>query len=461
MIRTKPSPPAAIVHLGLGAFFRAFGIPWIAEAGGDWGVIGVSLRSPQTRNALAGQDWVYTAAEMGTDGIIPRVIENLSTVLVAPENPSAVLQHMADPAIKIVSLTVTEKGYCHDPAAGALNPNHPDILHDIAHKLPRSAPGYLVRALQMRRTNGDPAFTVMSCDNLPDNGKVTRAVTIALAHKIDPDLADWIAHNVAFPSTMIDRIVPATTPDDIVNLHAQTGQHDAAPVMHEPFRQWVIEDDFPQGRPALDTVGAQLVSDVAPFEAMKLRMLNGTHSAIAYLGYLAGHQYVSQAAADPVFTAFLKHLWNDHIIPSVPPPDGVDLHDYASALMARYQNPAIQHATWQIAMDGSQKLPQRILGTLRDGLDSGRDVTGLLLVVAAWIRYVGGTDEAGNPIDVRDPFAADLAACHASDDPVAAILSQGAVFDVDLAAQVKVPLTDIYNTLVAKGARATIESITP
>jgi fructuronate reductase len=247
----SPKPATGIVHLGLGAFFRAFGCIYIADAmaasGGDWGIVGVSLRSPDTRDALRGQDWGYTSVALTAAGAEPRWITVLNDVLVAPEDPAAVLAAMADPAVKIVSLTVTEKGYCHNPATGALNRDHPDIQHDLAHALPVSAPGFLVRALQMRRAAGLPPFTVLTCDNLPENGKLVRGLVLELARLLDADLADWIAAEGRFPSTMVDRITPATTPADIARVAAMTGRADAAPVMHEAFAQWAVEDDFVNG----------------------------------------------------------------------------------------------------------------------------------------------------------------------------------------------------------------------
>ncbi|WP_425415682.1 mannitol dehydrogenase family protein [Paracoccus tibetensis] len=461
MTRTPSEAPAGIVHLGLGAFFRAHGAIFVAEAmeasGGDWGIIGVSLQSTGTRDKLAPQGWAYTALELGPQGETPQVVSVLRDVLVAPENPQAVLDAMAAPEVRIVSLTVTEKGYCHEPSTGRLNEHHPDIRHDLDNPLPKSAPGFLVRALQARREARLPPFTVLCCDNLPENGRVVRGVVLDLARLIDPALADWIAANGAFPSTMVDRIVPATTPADLDRLEALTGARDEAPVMHEPFRQWVIEDDFCAGRPDLGAVGVQLVADVTPFEHMKLRMLNGTHSSLAYLGYLAGHETIADTARDPVFAAFVRRLWQDEIIPALAPPPGEDLGAYAEALAARYENPAIRHRTWQIAMDGSQKLPQRILGTIAEGRAAGREVAGLTLAVAAWMRYASGTDEKGAPIEVKDPLAPRLAALW-RDDPaetVAGFLALSEVFppalreDQGFAAE----LTAALDGLVRRGAR--------
>lgn len=458
---TPSAAPAGIVHLGLGAFFRAHGAIYVEQAmaasGGDWGIIGVSLQSPGTRDRLAPQGWAYTALQLGPEGETAQVVTVLRDVLVAPENPQAVLDAMTAPAVRIVSLTVTEKGYCHEPSTGRLNADHPDIRHDLDNPLPRSAPGFLVRALQARRAAGIPPFTVLCCDNLPENGHVVRGVVLDLARLIDPDLAAWIEAQGAFPSTMVDRIVPATTPADLDRVEALTGRRDEAPVMHEPFRQWVVEDRFCNGRPDLGAVGVQLVDDVTPFEHMKLRMLNGTHSSLAYLGYLAGHQTIADTMADPVMAQFVDRLWRSEIIPALTPPPGTDLAAYADALAARYANPAIRHRTWQIAMDGSQKLPQRILGTIAEGHAAGRPVPGLTLAVAAWMRYASGRDETGGTIEVKDPLAPQMAALW-RDDPAATVdgfLALSQVFPAVLRddAGFRAELTDELTRLVRDGAR--------
>ena len=464
-VRTRPAPAVGIVHLGLGAFFRAHGAAWIEEAmaasGGDWGIVGVSLRNPDVRDALAPQDFVYTALELGSDGETARVIEAVTDVLVAPEDPEAVLARMAEPAVRIVTLTVTEKGYCHAPATGRLDLSHPDIAHDLSAPLPRSAPGFLVRALERRLAAGLRPFTVLSCDNLPSNGRLLRGIVLDFAHAVDPSLADWIAAEGRFPSSMVDRIVPATTEADIERVERITGRHDAAPVLHEPFRQWVVEDAFVDGaRPDLGSVGVELVEDVTPYEHMKLRMLNGTHSALAYLGYLAGHETIADTVADPVFADFVRRLWRNEIIPAVEAPPGVDLGAYAEALLQRYGNPGIRHRTWQIAMDGSQKLPNRLFVPIAEGLDAGRPMAGLCLVLAGWMRYVGGVDERGQAIDVRDPLAARLRELSdgAADDAarVAALLSVREVFPEALARRLADPVTAAYRRLVEVGARAAV-----
>ena len=449
--------------MGLGAFFRAFGAPIIEDAmkasGGDWGIIGVSLQSPRIRDSLAAQANVYTMVEMGREGEKTRIVNVLRDVIFAPEVPDTLLDQMADPAIKIVSLTVTEKGYCHIPSSGMLDAMHPDIRNDVTNRHPTTAIGYLVRALQRRRAAGVRPFTVLSCDNLPDNRRVARNVVVGLANHIDADLADWIDTEGRFPSTMVDRIVPATTPANIEQLQISAGYHDAAPVFHEPFCQWAIEDSFVDGhRPAFEqSAGVQIVDDVAPFEAMKIRMLNGTHSSLAYLGYLAGYETISDTVQDPDFHTFVQKLWRNEIIPTVTPPESVDLQTYAQDLLNRYANPSIKHKTWQIAMDGSQKLPQRILGTIADNQNAGRHCDGLHLAVAAWMRYVGGVDEAGNPIDVKDPLSETLRGLSdAGNDPsekVENLLSVKEVFGTDIAQSLKNDLRRAFEALSELGAK--------
>ncbi len=465
--RTHPAPNPGIVHLGLGAFFRSHGALVIEDAierkGGDWGIVGASLRSPGIRDRLAPQDHAYTAVELGPNDQKRRVVNVLSEVLVAPEDPPALLARMADPETKIVSLTVTEKGYCHVPSTGELDLSHTDAQHDIASATPRSAIGFIVRALQQRQKKGRRPFTVLSCDNLPDNGRVTRNVVIGLAKQVDPELADWIEDEGRFPSTMVDRIVPATTDEDIASLFGATGYDDQAPVFHEPFLQWVIEDSFVGNeRPFFEDLdGVQMVADVAPYEHMKIRMLNGTHSSLAYLGYLAGHETIADAMAQPAFRTFVKSLWSKEIIPSLTAPAGVDLHDYADALLRRYSNPSIRHRTWQIAMDGSQKLPQRILGTITENAVAGRSSPGLCLAVAAWMRYVGGTDENGQTIDVRDPLADRLREVSAneksSEEKVAALLGISKVFGNGVTDETAVAITRAYETLASSGAAAAVQ----
>jgi len=465
----QPRPTTGIVHLGLGAFFRAFGAPAISDAmaagdkanrGGDWGVIGVSLRHADVRDALRDQGWAYTAASIGAQGESLRVIEVLNDVLVAPEDPAAVLEAMMDPSVRIVTLTVTEKGYCHIPATGKLDLSHADIAHDLDSTRPRSAVGFIVHALAARRQAGTAPFTVMTCDNLPQNGQLLRGLVLEFAGMLDPELCDWIAREGRFPCTMVDRITPATTDADIARIAALSGRYDASPVVHEPFSQWVVEDNFVgDARPDFTAAGVALVADVSLHEEMKLRMLNGTHSALAYSGYLAGHETIAQTVADPVLAQFARNLWAE-IIPAVAAPKGVDLNEYAASLLDRYSNPNIRHRTWQIAMDGSQKLPQRMLGTIGDAHDAGRETPFLCLAVAAWMSYVRGVDETGDAIDVRDPLAQELRAltdaASGARETVDALLGMRAIFPPELAQILNAPVTAAAQEVWTLGVRGAI-----
>jgi fructuronate reductase len=459
-----------IVHLGLGAFHRAHQAVMTEAAlnagARDWGIVAASLRSAETRDALAPQDGLYTVATREDDREALQVVGALHGLHVAPEDPAALLRAMADPGIRIVSLTVTEKGYCHDPSSGSLDEAHGDVRHDLAHPgAPRSAPGILVEALRLRRAAGIPAFTILCCDNLPANGETVRRVVTRLGALRDPALGAWIGGEVAFPSTMVDRIVPATTADDRARIAAALGAADAWPVVGEGFSQWVIEDHFPLGRPDWALAGAEFAADVAPYELMKLRMLNGAHSALAYLGYLAGHETVAEASNDPVFAHYLTLLWAE-IAPSVPAPPGVSLGDHAARLLARFRNRALRHRTWQIAMDGSQKLPQRLLGPLRLALAEGRPSPCLILAVAGWMRYVIGTDEAGAAIDLRDPMLPALrAACgpglHHPEEVAKRLLGVAGIFGPDLAGHPTLP-ADLGNALallVRDGARKALSRL--
>jgi fructuronate reductase len=457
-----------IVHLGIGAFHRAqtavYSDDALALEGGAWGICGVSLRAAEVRALLAPQDGLYTAVEKSPAGIRRRVIGSVREVLFLGGQRDAVLARLTAPATRIVTLTITEKGYCHDPATGKLDFAHPDIVHDLADATrPRSAIGLISAALATRQHSGMRAFTVLCCDNLPHNGALVRGLVLAFAAARDAALARWIESSASFPSTMVDRIVPATTGGDIAENDAALGLHDAAPVMHEPFRQWAIEDGFVAGRPAWERAGAQFVADVAPFEAMKLRLLNGSHSAMAYLGYLAGHEFIYQVAAQPEFVALIRRLMRDEVAPALRPPPGIDLAAYQNALLARFSNPALPHRTQQIAMDGSQKLPQRLLDTVRDNLAAGRDIDLLTLAVAGWMRYVSGIDEAGREIVVADPLAGEFARIAAAHRGNAAALAREylglrAVFGADLPANPRfaAKVAGWLAALLADGAARTV-----
>ncbi|WP_237480140.1 mannitol dehydrogenase family protein [Lichenibacterium dinghuense] len=455
-----------IVHLGIGAFHRAHMAAYtdaVLAEDPRWGILGASLRSPGTRDALAPQDGLYALAVRDAAGERVRVVGSVARLLVAPEDPGALLDAMSAQDTRIVSLTVTEKGYCHRPATGELDEEHPDVVHDLARpEAPRSAPGFIVEALRRRRAAGLPFFAALCCDNLPHNGATLKRVLVRFAALRDPALGRAVEAELRCPSTMVDRIVPATTEADRDGVSAALGARDAWPIMTEPFTQWVIEDDFPLGRPAWDRAGATFVRDVAPFELAKLRMLNGSHSTLAYLGYLAGHETVADAMAAPGFAALVRGLMLDEAAPTLPPVPGLDPAAYADDLIRRFENPALRHRTWQIAMDGTQKLPQRLLGTARDRLAAGASIDRLALGIAAWMRYACGRDERGAPIDLRDPLADELrrrTAGAAGAGPLAdALFGLDTVFGRDLPAEPRFTQAVVaaLSGLMRDGAAATV-----
>lgn len=458
-----------IVHLGIGAFHRAHQAFYTESAlnkfGGDWGIIGSSLRSASVRDQLVPQDCLYTLVERSGDGEKLQIIGAVLDTLVGPENPAALVAQMAASNIKIVSLTITEKGYCHDPATGNLNLAHPDIIHDLEHlDAPVSAIGFLAAALKQRFDNKQKAFTLLSCDNLPNNGEVLEKVVTQFAQNISPEFSAWIKANATFPCTMIDRIVPATTDEDRRDIEARMGVRDEGMVVCEPFTQWVVEDKFADGRPEWDKVGVLLVEDVRVFEKIKLRLLNGAHSTMAYTGYLSGFQYISEVMEQSAFVNLVKTYMAREAGETVVAPAGFDIEAYKQQLRERFSNKALKHRTWQIAMDGSQKLPQRLLETLREQLAGNGHIDILCLGVAAWIRYVSGVDEKGAAIEVSDPLAKELrAACDANQgNPagmVKAVVGIQKVFGSDLINESRFveTTTQWLERFYAKGVLASVQ----
>ncbi|CAI0715945.1 Polyol:NADP oxidoreductase [Serratia entomophila] len=461
-----------IVHLGFGAFHRAHQALLtdrvLNRQGGDWGICEISLSGGVPLfEALRRQEHLYSVLEKGAGGdqaiIVGAVHESLHRKL---EGIEAVLEKLAEPQVAIVSMTITEKGYCIEPGSGRLDLQHPGIGADLANpQQPTTVPGILVEALQRRRARALPAFTLLSCDNIPENGHVLRSAVLDLAQARDPALAEWIARTVTFPSTMVDRIVPAATPQTLDEIAAALGGvRDECAIACEPFIQWVVEDNFAAGRPAWELAGVQLVDDVLPFEQMKLRMLNGSHSFLAYLGYLAGYQYVNECMEDEYYRRAAHHLMLNEQAPTLSV-SGIDLAAYAAELIARYSNPALQHRTWQIAMDGTQKLPQRMLDSIRWHLQHGGDYAGLALAlgVAGWMRYVGGVDDAGQRIDIRDPLLPILQQqaerTPDNQERVLALLRLTSVFGEQLPADEAfvAAVTRAYLSLRDRGARQTIK----
>ena len=453
-----------IVHFGFGAFHRAHQALLtnrvLNQHGGDWGICEISLFSGDVlMSQLRQQDHLFTVMEKSAAGNQPIIIGAVNECLNAKlDSLAAIIEKFCEPQVAIVSLTITEKGYCIDPATGHLDITQPRIVHDLASPgEPHSAPGILVEALHRRRERGLPAFTVLSCDNIPDNGHVVKNAVLDMAARRYTELAKWIAEHVSFPGTMVDRIVPAATEASLAEITRELGVEDPCAISCEPFIQWVIEDNFVAGRPDWGSAGAQLVDDVLPWEEMKLRMLNGSHSFLAYLGYLAGYAHISDCMQDESYRRAARHLMMAEQAPTLGI-TGVDLSAYAASLIDRYSNPARQHRTWQIAMDGSQKLPQRLLDGIRIHLRDGRRWPLLALGVAAWMRYVSGVDDAGNAIDIRDPLAEKIQALvkNSNDDNrVATLLTLQEIFGNDLPAnpQFVQAVSLAWQNLAQQGAR--------
>lgn len=456
-----------VVHLGIGAFHRAHQAVLFDDAikNGDnrWGIVGASLRSASVRDSLVPQDCLYSVVEREGNKEHVRIIGALRDVMVATKKPDSLLNVMAAPDTHLVTLTVTEKGYHLDPATGKLIETSEDVIADLTSLAqPRTAAGLIVAALKKRRAIGLKPFTALSCDNLPHNGKRLMNAVLAIAQRHDPSLHDWIATYGAFPETMVDRIVPATDDQAIAALSQRIGVEDRAMIRTEPFLQWVIQNKFAGERPALEDYGAQLTDSVAPWEEAKLRMLNGAHSGIAYLGALAGVQFVHEFVAQPKGLRFVEKLWDESAATLSPPP-GLDINAYRQALMQRFSNAALQHRTRQIAMDGSQKLPQRLLAPIAVRLQRNLSVDMQALAVAAWMQWQGGKDDAGKAFIVDDPLAkvtaAKLQDVNDAKGRVDALLSIDAIFPPRLAVdeRFRSKLVHWLGSLMQYGSRATLD----
>ena len=460
-----------IVHFGFGAFHRAHQALLtnrvLNEKGGDWGICEISLFSGDVlMSQLRAQDHLFTVLEKGAEGnqaiVVGAVNECLNAKL---DSLAAIIEKFCEPQVAIVSLTITEKGYCIDPATGKLDMHNTRILHDLENPTePHSAPGILVEALHRRRERGLPPFTVLSCDNIPDNGHVVKNAVLGMAQKRSAELAGWIDAHVSFPGTMVDRIVPAATETSLAEITQELGVEDPCAISCEPFIQWVVEDNFVAGRPEWEAAGVQMVKDVLPWEQMKLRMLNGSHSFLAYLGYLAGYAHINECMEDVSFQEAARRVMLNEQAPTLRITD-VDLTAYADSLIDRFANPALQHRTWQIAMDGSQKLPQRMLDGIRVHLERNSAWPLLALGVAGWIRYVSGTDERGDAIDVRDPLSdkiQSLVKASSEAERVNALLTLSEVFGQDLPHNSVFvdAVNEAYQRLTRYGARqAVIETL--
>jgi mannitol 2-dehydrogenase len=406
-----------IVHFGTGAFHRSHQAMYLdrlmsAGQARDWAICGVDVLETDRpkRASFRSQDGLYTLMVKQPDGTIaPQVIGSITEYLFAPEEPDAVLDRLADPRTRIVSLTITEGGYNLVHATGEFDVTNPAVLRDlIPGAVPGTVFGFIVAALRRRRANGVPPFTVVSCDNIEANGNVARSVLGSFADLAEPGLGAWLRDAVAFPNSMVDRITPVTTTADVDRLAEEFGVADAWPVGCEPYVQWVLEDDFPAGRPRWQDCGVQLVTDVRPYELMKLRLLNAGHQALAYPAALTGYEYVHEAVADPVIADFVLDYLQLEARPTVPEVPGVDLDDYVARLLARFGNPAIRDTVARLCAGGSDKIPKWVLPVVRQNLAAGRPVALGATLIASWARYAEGSDEAGRPVDVVDALRAEI-----------------------------------------------------
>jgi fructuronate reductase/mannitol 2-dehydrogenase len=397
-----------IVHIGVGGFHRAHQAVYLDElarqGSTDWGVLGVGLHSREIGEVLADQDRLYTVVERAADADRATVVGVMTGYLYAPDDPEAVLTALAGDSTRVVTLTITGTGYRIDAHTGDFDADDPHVARDLEDPgQPQTVFGYLVEALHRRRQAGLAPFTVLSCDNMQNNGAAARTAVVSFARLRDDDLAEWIDQNVAFPSSMVDRITPNTSPEDRDAIAAATGIDDRWPVITEPFRQWVVEDSFCNGRPPLEQVGVQFVADVAPYETVKTRLLNAGHSAIAYLGYLAGYRTTADVMADPAFRTFLARLMAEEIGPLLPDLPGVDLADYQATLLDRLANPRMADQLARLSRRGSTKIPNYIMPSVRAALEEGSPHHLLCLAVAGWLRFLRGSDYAGEEVPIQGP----------------------------------------------------------
>ena len=456
-----------IVHVGLGNFHRAHQAVYLDDlfATGrdhDWAITGAGVRAPdaQMREALKAQDCLSTVIERAPDGDRPRIIgAMIDFVEVDPAN-APLIAKMTDPATRIVSLTVTEGGYYVDPTTETFDPSHPDIVADgESPDAPKTVFGAIVAALRARRAASQPPFTVMSCDNIPGNGDVTRDAVTGTARRSDPELAEWIAANVAFPNSMVDRITPATGAAERA-LAASFGLDDPVPVTCEPFRQWVLEDNFPQGRPALEEVGVTFTDKVHEYERMKIRILNGGHAIIAYSGALLGCELVDEAMAHPLVHAFLRKVEEQEVLPHVHPVPDFTPAAYLELIEERFSNPAVKDTTRRLCLDGSNRQPKFIVPSILDGLKKGASVTGLALESALWCRYCAGHFEDGTEIAPNDPDWDRLVAlsAEAKTRPVAWLEQRTVYGDLASNPQFAALFSDWLERLWADGVQTTLEA---
>jgi mannitol 2-dehydrogenase len=459
-----------IVHFGVGGFHRAHQAMYVdqlMEQGKalDWGICGVGVMpfDLKMRDAMQTQDCLYTLVEKAPGGSWePRVIGSIVQYLYAPDDPEAVIEKMADPVTRIVSLTVTEGGYNFHPVTGEFDDTNPAVKADLAPgAVPATTFGLITEALVRRRSRGIEPFTVMSCDNIQGNGHMAQEVFTAFARLRDPELGEWVAGNVQFPNSMVDRITPVTTDDDRDEISERFGVEDAWPVVCEPFTQWALEDKFSLGRPPFEDVGVQVVPDVVPYELMKLRLLNASHQALCYFGYLAGYRLVHEVAQDQLFANFLLDYMNREATPTLAPVPGVDLDAYKLQLIERFSNAGVRDTVARLCARSSERIPTWLVPVIKENLAAGRDVTLSAAVVASWARYAEGVDEQGESIEIVDELADTVQrlAAQQRDDPLAFVKNRELFGDLAGEQDFTEPYLTALNSLHSKGSRATLEAL--
>jgi mannitol 2-dehydrogenase len=461
---------AGVVHLGVGGFHRAHQAAYLDRLmnlgmGSEWGVCGVGVMpsDAKMKRTMAKQDHLYTLVLKHPDGRWePRVIGSIVDYQFAPDDPGAVITKLTDPTVRLVTLTVTEGGYNFHRVSGEFDADNPDVAADLVPgTAPRTIFGLVVEALSRRRSLGIPPFTILSCDNIPGNGEVAERTFTSFAHLRDPELGKWMRESVAFPNCMVDRITPVTTDDDRAGIGRRFDVDDDWPVVCEPFTQWVVEDKFPAGRPPLEEVGVQFVANVQPYEMMKLRLLNGSHQALAYFGYLAGIRFVDEVCRDPVFRRFLLNYMAFEAAPTLSPLPGIDLVEYQTTLIDRFANPEIRDTLARLCAQASDKIPKFVLPVIRDNLASGGDVRLAAAIVASWARYAEGIDEDGERIDVVDPLRETLRAdaIRQRRDPLAFIANRDLFGDLVDDERFVSAYCLTLDSLHHKGARATVQEL--
>lgn len=466
--RTKVTP--GILHFGVGAFHRshqALTIDRLLEQGlaQDWGIVGVGLLAQdyKMRDALIPQDCLYTLITKHADGEMDyQVIGSIVDYLFAPDNPAAVIAKLIDPSIRIVSLTITEGGYSFDRVTGEFDPTTPGVKEDLINSAaPVSAFGFIYEGLKERKRLGIPAFTVQSCDNIQGNGDVAKKMITAFTRLKDPQFADWMEENIAYPNAMVDRITPVTAKEDIEIASAGIGMEDHWPVPCEPFFQWVIEDHFPLGRPPFESAHVQMVADVMPYELMKLRLLNASHQGLCYFGRLRNYVYVHEVMQDELIVSLLRRYMLEEATPTLSPVPGVDLADYRNQLIERFSNPFVLDTVARLCAESSDRIPKWLLPVVRDQLLQNGQVKLSAAIVASWARYDEGIDELGNAITVVDPLKGELMAIAQSQiqNPKAFIENTKLFGDLAADSRFTVPYLSTLSALHRKGAQETLKEL--